>query len=214
MNRRDLNIYRELYATGGSNGSLLDIWEKLTYILEENGLDGAIAEVTALKLTEWIRTTWGGLILNERHIGDPRPAKPSLVQPNTPLLIQEGDQGGGGCDPLTGSRFAALRDQATTLLNQTPFFDKKGPGGISVIAMEIVQAVRRDYRGSYIPRIVKLDKLQRDREIWLKGNSAAQIEELARRNGISIVRAYQVNRAYQLRLDKIEQPVLPWTNEA
>jgi len=206
MNRRDLEIYRDLYANGGRNGSLLDIWDKITNILEENGLDFALAETTGLQLTEWIRTTWGGVILSERHIGDPRPAKPQAQDTETMELIATPiiDQ-----DPLTGSRFAALRDQAKKLISQTPPFEKGGPGGISDIALKIVQAVRRDYRGSYIPRIVKLDQLKRDREIWLAGNTCAQMEQLAQKHGISLVRAYQINRAYQQQRDRLEQPILP-----
>ncbi len=207
MNRRDLDTYRDLYANGGSNGSLLDIWDKITNILEESGLDCEIAEELGLHLTEWIRTTWGGVILSERHIGDPLPAKQkpqsdaeTMDLITTPVAAH---------DPLTGSRFAALRDQAIKLISQTPPFEKGGPGGISDIALEIVQAVRRDYRGSYIPRIVKLDQLKRDREIWLSGNTCAQMEQLAQKHGISLVRAYQINRAYQQQRDRLEQPILP-----
>jgi len=203
MNRRDIATYRDLYANGGSNGSLLDILDKITNILEENGLDFALAETTGLHLTEWIRTTWGGVILSERHIGDPRPAKQkpqsdteTMDLITTPIAEQ---------DPLTGSRFAALRDQVVTALSRLESI----PDNSADIALEIVQAVRRDYRGSYIPRIVKLDQLRRDREIWLSGNTCAKMEQLAQKHGISLVRAYQINRAYQQQRDRIEQPVLP-----
>jgi len=202
MNRRDLETYRDLYANGGRNGSLLDIWDKISHILEENGLDSVLAEELGLHLTEWIRTTWGGVILSERHIGDPRPAKPQAQDTETMELIdtQTAEQ-----DPLTGSRFAALRDQVVTALSHL----ESPPENPTDIALKIVQAIRRDYRGSYIPRIVKLDQLKRDREIWLSGNTCAQMEQLAQKHGISLVRAYQINRAYQQQRDRLEQPILP-----
>lgn len=62
-----LDIYREYYA----DSALADIWDKITEVLEDHGMPQAGAEPTGLLIAEWIRTTWGGLILVERHIDDP-----------------------------------------------------------------------------------------------------------------------------------------------
>lgn len=174
MSRIDLDIYREYYA----DSPLADIWDKVAEVLADHGMPPAGAEYLGLQITEWIRTTWGGLILVERHISDPQ----------------------------DHSRFDLLRERTLVILAEaTP-----GAHSHAAVAAEIVRVVRIDYRGKYITRIKRLDQLQRDYEIYNKGNTAAQIEQMALQNNISVVRAYQINAAMQKRKDKREQPLLPF----
>ena len=172
MKRIDLDIYRQHY--GG--GPLKDIWDKISNVLEERGLHRAPAEYAGLLITEWIRTTWGGLMLTERH----------------------------GSDPKDYSRFDLLRDQAMAVLAEiAPHLPHH-----AAVAAEIVRAVRVDYRGKYITKIKRLNLLQRDQDIWRRANTPAQIEQLAIEHGLSVVRAYQINRDMQNHRDKREQMVL------
>lgn len=192
MTRHDLETYRDIYLTGGRNQSLADIWDKIAAALEAHGYDHDQAEQMGLQITEWIRVNWGGCMATDRHVGDPRPAKP-LPQGNTPELISVAST----VDPYTGSRWASLREHVHALT------------GAAAVATAVTDTVRRDYGGRYIPSIRNIDRLIRDHEIWSQANTAAQIEAAAKRHGISVVRAYQINRAYQHRLDRIDQPCLP-----
>lgn len=172
---RDLRIYRDYYKRyGGKNQTLNDIWDKTIEALEDHGMS-AQAEYIGLEITEWIRTTWGGLMLTERHVGD----------------------------PANISRYDQLQSHAMQLL------DKTAPGSDNhAIATEIVRRVRLNYAGEYITSIPKFKQLQRDQNIWAKGNTPAQIEQLAKANGISLVRAYQINREMQENRDLREQLLL------
>jgi len=171
--RAQFHIYREYYQ----GSPLADIWDKIIHVLEEHGMEGSHAEYTGLLITEWIRTTWGGLLLVERHIGDSKEV----------------------------SRFDQLRDRAVTILAEVaPDLPGHGP-----IIAEIVRVVRIDYRGKYITKIKSLDQLQRDHEIWSRANTPAQMEQMAIEHGISVVRAYQINKVVQQRKDKRDQPMLP-----
>lgn len=173
MKRIDLDIYRQYYQ----GGQLSDIWDKVAHVLEEYGLEASCAEHTGLLITEWIRTTWGGFIITERHVGDSKEV----------------------------SRFDQLRDRATAILAESaPQLSTPG----AAIA-EIVRVVRVDYRGKYITRIKSLDHLHRDHEIWSRANTPAQMEHMAKAHGISVVRAYQINKVVQERKDKRDQPMLP-----
>lgn len=87
MKTADLEIYREYYG----DSPLTDIWDKVTDVLENNGLPHELADHLGLQITEWIRTTWGGLMLTERHVGDSKEI----------------------------SRFNQLRDRALILLAET-----------------------------------------------------------------------------------------------
>ena len=184
MKLLNLDIYREYYAAS----PLADIWDKISNVLEDHGLAAVPAEYVGLLLTEWIRTTWGGLILVERH----------------------------GSEPRDSSRFHLLRDRAVAELEKIPVFMKGGPGdplgpkGIPAVAAEIVRVVRVDYRGKYISRIKKFDQLQRDLAIFARGNTAAQMEEMAIKHNISVVRAYQINAALVKSKEKREQLLLPF----
>ncbi|BDV42421.1 hypothetical protein GURASL_13440 [Geotalea uraniireducens] len=195
MNHRDLDIYRELYKE-----TLADIWDKVSDLLEERGLAHADAEYAGLLITEWIRTTWGGQFLVERHLGDPRPAT-VLPEEAGPALL---DAPPAAVDPLVGSRFATLRDHAVAVLAQLA----PGIAGHDGIALTIVETIRRDYRGHYITRIKRLSQLQRDQYIWRQATSAARVEQLAVEHGISVVRAYQINKEMQRRKDLRDQLVL------
>jgi Mor family transcriptional regulator len=174
MKRVDLDIYREYYQ----KSPLADIWDKISNALEDHGVEKIVAEYASLRITEWIRTTWGGLILVERHGGDPR----------------------------EHSRFDLLRDHALIVLAEVvPEMVNHG-----VATAEIVRVVRVDYKGKYITRCKKLDQLQRDIDIFNRGNTAAQMEQLAIKNNISVIRVYQVNAALVKSKDKREQQLLPF----
>jgi hypothetical protein len=110
-----------------------------------------------------------------------------------------------GDEPKDHSRFDLLREHALAILAEIA----PGASCHAAVAAEIVRVVRVDYRGKYIPRIKRLDQLRRDYEIFSKGNTAAQIEQLALQNDISVVRAYQINKEMINRKDKREQPMLP-----
>lgn len=199
MQNADFDLYRQLYAP-----ALADIWDKLTFVLVERGVAASEAEAAALHITEWIRTTWGSLILVERHLGDPRPrGGDPQPQDDGPLLFAVPAVAG---DPLVGSRFATLRDHAVTVLARlAPAMTNP-----TAAALEIVATVRRDYRGSYIPRVKKIDQIQRNQRIWRQATSPAKVEALAIEHGISVVRAYQINKEMQDRRDKRDQLVLPF----
>lgn len=170
----NLDIYREYYA----DSPLADIWDKITHVLENHGLSQNPAEQAGLQLTEWIRTTWGGLILTERRIGDSRQI----------------------------SRFDLLRDRTVAVLDDiAPALANK-----AAVAAEIVRVVRVDYRGKYITRVKSLDQLQRNIDIFNRANTAAQMEEMAIKHNISVVRAYQINAALLKSKEKREQPLLPF----
>lgn len=184
MKRVDLDIYREGYEQTGrpgkKNQSLADIWDKITNALEDHGLSSTVAQYAGLLITEWIRTTWGGLVLIERHSGEAKDV----------------------------SRFDLLRDRTNVIIAEVA---PELPSKTAAAAVaEIVRAVRVDYRGKYIPKIKKLDQLQRDFEIYRKGTTPAMLENLALEHGITLVRAYQINKAVQKRKDKREQPMLPF----
>lgn len=171
MNAPQLHIYRELYSE-----KLMDIWDKISEVLESCGLDRARAEHAGLLVTEWIRANWGGLILSERHLGD----------------------------PLNTSRFRALSEQVVFVLVQTaPDVVKPEP-----VSHDVARIIRNDYLGVYIPRVAALDNIRRDHEIWSQANTPAQIEEIARLHGITVVRVYQINKAFQKQKDRHEQPTL------
>jgi len=85
LKRIGLHIYREYYA----GSALADIWDKITNVLADAGV--ADAEQIGLQLTEWMRTTWGGQMLVDRHREQ----------------------------PLGYSRFDLLRDQALALLSDS-----------------------------------------------------------------------------------------------
>lgn len=199
MQNADHDLYRQLYAP-----ALADIWDKITFVLLERGLAAAEAEAAGLHITEWIRTTWGSLILVERHLGAPRPrGGDPRPQDDGPLLFAVPAV---VADPLSGSRFAALRDHAVTVLARlAPAMTHP-----AAVALEIVETVRRDYRGSYIPRVKKIDQIQRNQRIWRQGTSPERMEALAIEHGISVVRAYQINKEMQDRRDKRDQLVLPF----
>lgn len=177
MKTIDLDIYREYYA----DSALADIWDKISDVLENHGLAPAPAEYVGLQIAEWIRTTWGGFILVERHIEDPKGY----------------------------SRFDLLRERAVAELEKIPVFMIGGPGGIPAVAAEITQVVRVDYLGKYIVKIKKLEQLQRDMDIYNKANSHAQMEQMSSKHGISVVRVYQINAALVKSKSKREQPMLP-----
>lgn len=199
MNRALLEIYRDIYITsGGKNQVLTDLWDKFASALEDRGMPGEQAECIALQLVEWIRSTWGGLPLTERHAGDPRPVR--IVESDEPQLLTVPTT---GRDPLHGSRFALLRDHVAGVLVEA------GTARPDEAALEIVEIVRRDYRGRYMPRIKRLDLLRRDLDIYRKGNTAADMERLAREHNISVVRVYQINKAVLQDKDRREQPLLP-----
>ncbi len=162
MKPSDLLIYREQYA----KTALADIWDKLTSILDDVGLPDA--ELTGLRVTEWIRTNWGGGTLVERHNGDARSV----------------------------SRFNDLR----VVLGEM--------GIVAAAADEMIRVIRADYLGEYIPSVKRLDQLERDYKIWSRGNTPADMERLARVNGISVVRVYQINKQMQESRDRHEQPGL------
>lgn len=174
MKPASLDIYREYYA----DSPLADIWDKIAHVLENHGLAQEQAEQIGLRLTEWIRTTWGGLILTERRNGDAREV----------------------------SRFDLLRDRALVLLGEV----SAKPASRGAVAAEIVRVVRVDYRGKYITKVKKLDLLQRDIDIFNRANTPAQMEEVAVKYDISVVRAYQINAALMKSKEKREQPLLPF----
>lgn len=158
-----LHIYRECYG----KGPLADIWDKITNVLDEAAVPNA--EQIGLQLTEWIRTTWGGQLLVDRHMDQPQGY----------------------------SRFDLLRDQAVAVL------------GNPALAAEIVRVVRVDYHTKYLPKIKRLGQLQRDIEIFNRGNSHSQIERLGQTHGISTVRVYQINKQMVASKKAWEEPMLP-----
>lgn len=157
-----LQTYRDHYA----DTALGDIWDKIANVLDEAGIDSA--EQHALKLTEWLRTTWGGQMLCDRHRDDPADA----------------------------NRWDHLAARAVEL--------GIAPG----VCLEIVRVVRIDYRGKYLPKLPRIDLLARDYQIWLHGNSHGQLERQTKAHGISVVRAYQINKQFQANRQRREQPEL------
>jgi hypothetical protein len=99
-------------------------------------------------------------------------------------------------DARTVSRFNDLRHAMAEM------------AGIDAVTAEIVRIIRADYLGVYIPSVKRLNLLQRDYAIWLHGNTPAAMEQLARANDISVVRAYQINKTMQKQRDRREQPGL------
>lgn len=85
VKRIGLHIYRQYYG----KSPLKDIWDKISNVLVDAGV--ADAEQIGLQLTEWLRTTWGGHQMVDRHR----------------------DQ------PLGYSRFDLLQDQAQALLSDS-----------------------------------------------------------------------------------------------
>lgn len=197
MKRPELDTYRELYPE-----ILNDIWDKVTELLAGHGMQPETAEYAALLAVEWIRTNWGGQIQVARRLSDPRPQKQGALLDEGPALI---DVPATVSDPVTSERFRQFRDQAAAILAKVV---PERPDH-AALAVEMTHLVQRDFRGEYIPKVPKLDQLQRDREIWQKFRGSSNIDQLVRETGLSVMRIYQINAEVQKRKDKREQPLLP-----
>lgn len=197
MNPATLETYRDLYPE-----ILNDIWDKVAELLAGHGMPAETAEYAALLAVEWIRANWGGQIQVARRLSDPRPQK-QAPQDDSPALI---DVPSATPDPVTSDRFRQFRDQVSAILaNVAP----ERPDH-AVVAVETTHLVQRDSRGEYIPKVPKLDQLQRDREIWLKFRGSSNMDQLVRETGLSVIRIYQINAEVQKRKDKYDQPLLPF----
>ncbi|MDA8428919.1 MAG: hypothetical protein M0T70_06650 [Geobacteraceae bacterium] len=198
MKRPELDIYRDLYPE-----ILNDIWDKLAELLTGHGMSPETAEYAALLVVEWIRTNWGGQIQVARRLSDPRPQKQIEIQDSSLPLI---DVPAVQPDPVTSERFRQFRDQVSAILAQvTPERSDN-----ATLAAETALLVQRDFRGEYIPKVPKLDQLQRDREIWLKFRGSSNMDQLVRETGLSVIRIYQIRAEVQKRKDKHDQPLLPF----
>ena len=197
MSHPELDTYRELYPE-----ILNDIWDKVAELLSGHGMPAETAEYAALLIVEWMRTNWGGQIQVARRLSDPRPQKQPALLDEGPVLI---DVPATVCDPVSSERFRLFRDQVMMVLAKVvPRHTDH-----AAMAVEVTHLVQRDFRGEYIPKVPKLDQLQRDREIWLKFRGSSNIDQLVRETGLSVMRIYQINAEVQKRKDKREQPLLP-----
>lgn len=197
MTHPEFDTYRELYPE-----VLNDIWDKVAELLTGHGIQSETAEYAALLIVEWMRTNWGGQIQVARRLSDPRPQKQASLLDEGPALI---DVPTAVSDPVTSERFRQFRDQVVAVLAMAvPHHTDH-----AAVAVEVTHLVQRDFRGEYIPKVPKLDQLQRDREIWLKFRGSSNIDQMVRETGLSVMRIYQINAEVQKRKDKREQPLLP-----
>ena len=104
------------------------------------------------------------------------------------------------------SRFNLLRDRAISVLAET----SPKVANHMAVAVEVTRVIRADYLRAYIPRIKKMDQMERDIDIYNLANSAAQMEAMAVKHNISLVRAYQINAEQMKIKQKREQPELPF----
>ncbi len=195
MKRPELDTYRQLYPE-----TLNDIWDQVAELLAGHGMPPDAAEYAALLACEWLRTNWGGQIQVARRLSDPRPQK-QVPQVDGPALI---DVPAATPDPVTSPRFRQFRDQVAAILVQVV----PDHAGHATMAADTALLVQRDFRGEYIPKVPKLDQLQRDREIWRRFRGSSNVDQLVRDTGLSEVRLYQINAEVQKRKDKHEQPLL------
>lgn len=198
MRRPELNTYRELYPE-----VLNDIWDKVAELLAGHGMQPETAEYAALLAVEWMRTTWGGQIQVARRLSDPRPQKQAALLDETPVLIEVS---ASVSDPVTSERFRQFRDQVVAILAKVV----PQRADHAAVAVEVTHLVQRDFLGEYIPKVPKLEQLQRDREIWLKFRGSKNMDQLVRETGLSVMRIYQIYAEVQKRKDKYEQPLLPF----
>lgn len=198
MNPATLETYRDLYPE-----ILNDIWDKVAELLAGHGMPPETAEYAALLAVEWIRTNWGGQIQVARRLSDPRPQKQTPQDDSSGFLL---DVPSATPDPVTSDRFRQFRDQVAAILAQVV----PDQAGHAAVAAETALLVQRDFRGEYIPKVPKLDQLQRDREIWLKFRGSSNMDQLVRETGLSVIRIYQINAEVQKRKDKYDQPLLPF----